>query len=194
MTDVEMQAKAAISHSEGAPHVNAEKTLEHSTKQWTGSINLALASTDENFSEIVFNQLCKSFNKSPFFYHCGMTMRVVDGEIKGFVDMNLNLIGNVAFQILHGGVAATLLDSIGGIVAMGEIYCQGKGELKDRIRQVARLATTDMRVDYLAPGRGTQFIATAEALRMGRKGCTMRMNLHNNESKLIATATASYVY
>lgn len=194
MTDVEMQAEAAISQSEGAPHVNAEKTLEHSTKQWTGSINLALASTDENFSEIVFNQLCKSFNKSPFFYHCGMTMRVVDGEIKGFVDMNLNLIGNVAFQILHGGVAATLLDSIGGIVAMGEIYCQGKGELKDRIRQVARLATTDMRVDYLAPGRGTQFIATAEALRMGRKGCTMRMNLHNNESKLIATATASYVY
>lgn len=194
MTDVEMQAKDTISQSEGAPHVNAEKTLEHSTKQWTGSINLALASTEENFSEIVFNQLCKSFNKSPFFYHCGMTMRVADGEIKGFVDMNLNLIGNVAFQILHGGVAATLLDSIGGIVAMGEIYCQGKGELKDRIRQVARLATTDMRVDYLAPGRGTQFVATAEALRMGRKGCTMRMNLHNNENKLIATATASYVY
>jgi uncharacterized protein (TIGR00369 family) len=194
MTDVEMQAKNTISQSEDAPHVNAEKTLEHSTKQWTGSINLALASTEENFSEIVFNQLCKSFNKSPFFYHCGMTMRVVDGEIKGFVDMNLNLIGNVAFQILHGGVAATLLDSIGGIVAMGEIYCQGKGELKDRIRQVARLATTDMRVDYLAPGRGTQFVATAEALRMGRKGCTMRMNLHNNENKLIATATASYVY
>jgi uncharacterized protein (TIGR00369 family) len=186
MTDVEMQAKNTISQSEDAPHVNAEKTLEHSTKQWTGSINLALASTEENFSEIVFNQLCKSFNKSPFFYHCGMTMRVVD--------MNLNLIGNVAFQILHGGVAATLLDSIGGIVAMGEIYCQGKGELKDRIRQVARLATTDMRVDYLAPGRGTQFVATAEALRMGRKGCTMRMNLHNNENKLIATATASYVY
>lgn len=194
MTDVEMQVVAAISQSEGAPHVNAEKTLEHSTKQWTGSINLALASTDENFSEIVFSQLCKSFNKSPFFYHCGMTMRVEDGEIKGFVDMNPNLIGNVAFQILHGGVAATLLDSIGGIVAMGEIYCRGKGELKDRIRQVSRLATTDMRVDYISPGRGTQFIATAEVLRLGRKGCTMRMNLHNNENKLIATAIASYVY
>lgn len=121
-------------------------------------------------------------------------MRVVDGEIKGFVDMDPSLIGNVAFQILHGGVAATLLDSIGGIVAMGEIYCHGKGELKDRIRQVARLATTDMRVDYLSPGRGTQFIATAETLRMGRKGCTMRMNLHNQDHKLIATATASYVY
>jgi uncharacterized protein (TIGR00369 family) len=194
MTDVDKQSEVNLNHPEQSSHVNLEKTAEQANKMWTGSINLAQASTEENFSEIVFNQLCKAFNKSPFFFHCGMTMRVVDGEIKGFVDMNPNLIGNVAFQILHGGVAATLLDSIGGIVAMGEIYCHGKGELKDRIRQVAHLATTDMRVDYLSPGRGTQFIATAEALRMGRKGCTMRMNLHNQEQRLIATATAAYVY
>jgi len=193
MTDIDKQSEANLKDSD-APKLNPENGTDHANKHWTGAINLALASTEENFSEIVFNQLCKVFNKSPFFHHCGMKMRVVDGEIKGFVDMDPSLIGNVAFQILHGGVAATLLDSIGGIVAMGEIYCHGKGELKDRIRQVARLATTDMRVDYLSPGRGTQFIATAETLRMGRKGCTMRMNLHNQEHKLIATATASYVY
>lgn len=194
MTDVGKPAKTDLNEAHGSSKVNADQASDHPNKQWTGAINLALASTEENFSEIVFNQLCKVFNKSPFFHHCGMTMRVVDGEIKGFVDMNAHLIGNVAFQILHGGVAATLLDSIGGIVAMGEIYCHGKGELKDRIRQVARLATTDMRVDYLSPGRGKHFIATAEALRMGRKGCTMRMSLHNDEGKLIAAATASYVY
>lgn len=193
MTDVNKHSEADLKAPEQTSAVGAEKSVE-TNRQWTGAINLALSSDDDNFSEIVFNQLCKSFNNSPFFRHCGMTMRVVDGEIKGFVDMNPNLIGNVAFQILHGGVAATLLDSIGGIVAMGEIYCHGKGELKDRIRQVARLATTDMRVDYLAPGRGKQFIATAEALRMGRKGCTMRMSLHNDDGKLIAAATASYVY
>ncbi len=193
MTDVNKHSEAELKTPEQISVAGAEKTVD-TNRQWTGAINLALSSDDDNFSEIVFNQLCKSFNNSPFFRHCGMTMRVADGEIKGFVDMNANLIGNVAFQILHGGVAATLLDSIGGIVAMGEIYCHGKGELKDRIRQVARLATTDLRVDYLAPGRGKQFIATAEALRMGRKGCTMRMSLHNDEGKLIAAATASYVY
>ncbi|MDE2420875.1 MAG: thioesterase family protein [Gammaproteobacteria bacterium] len=193
MTDIDKQSEANLKDSD-VQKVNPENGTDHANKHWTGAINLALASTEDNFSEIVFNQLCKVFNKSPFFHHCGMKMRVVDGEIKGFVDMDPSLIGNVAFQILHGGVAATLLDSIGGIVAMGEIYCHGKGELKDRIRQVARLATTDMRVDYLSPGRGTQFIATAETLRMGRKGCTMRMNLHNQDHKLIATATASYVY
>ena len=40
-------------------------------------------------------------------------MRVVDGHIEGYIEMQPNLIGNLAFQILHGGVAATLLDSIG---------------------------------------------------------------------------------
>ncbi|EXB13258.1 hypothetical protein J514_1436 [Acinetobacter sp. 1396970] len=49
-------------------------------------------------------------------------MRVVDGHIEGYVEMKPDLIGNLAFQVLHGGVAATLLDSIGGIVAMEHLY------------------------------------------------------------------------
>ncbi len=43
-----------------------------------------------------------------------------------------------------------------------------------------------MRVDYLAPGRGKYFIARAEVLRLGRKGCTMRMTMVNDEDKAIA--------
>ncbi len=193
MTDVDKQFKADLNDplNQSQP---AESDTDHQSKQWTGGINLSHPSDGEFPTELVFNQLCNVYNKSPFFHHCGMTMRVVDGKIQGFIEMNASLIGNVVFEILHGGVAATMLDSIGGIVAMAEIYRSGKGELADRIRQVTRLATTDMRVDYLAPGRGTQFIATAEVLRLGRKGCTMRMNLHNNESKLIATAIATYVY
>jgi glycine/D-amino acid oxidase-like deaminating enzyme len=49
-------------------------------------------------------------------------------------------------------------------------------------------------VPYIAPGRGRQFIGSAEVLRMGRKGCTTRMNMHNDEGKLIATGIASYAY
>lgn len=193
MTDVDKHTEVDLNDPANQSQ-SAESRTDQKTKQWTGSINLALASADVFPTEIIFSQLCNAYNKSPFFNHCGMAMRVVDGQIQGVIDMNNRLIGNVVYEILHGGVAATMLDSIGGIVAMAEIYRSGKGELADRIRQVTHLATTDMRVDYIAPGRGTQFIATAEALRMGRKGCTMRMNLHNNENKLIATAIASYVY
>ena len=105
------------------------------------------------------------------------------------------MIGNVAFQILHGGLAATVLDSVGGIVAMGELYKKAEPEtIADTIKKVSRLATVDMRVDYLAPGRGKYFIARAETLRLGRKGCTMRMTMVNDEDKAIATAIASYAY
>ena len=122
-------------------------------------------------------------------------MRVVDDQIEGYIEMQPELIGNVAFQILHGGVAATMLDSIGGVVAMEQLYRRATPEdLPDTIKKVSRLATVDMRVDYLAPGRGKYFIARAETLRLGRKGCTMRMTMVNDDDKPIATAIASYAF
>lgn len=163
-------------------------------KQWTGHIHLAQDS-EKGQMDTVRQQLCQAFNHSPFFAHTGMQMRVVEGQIEGFIAMQPNLIGNVAFQILHGGVAATLLDSIGGIVAMEALYARSAPEaLAETIKQVSRLATVDMRVDYLSPGRGEHFIARAEVLRLGRKGCTMRMNLVNDAHKTIATAIASYAF
>lgn len=158
---------------------------------WTGDIT----TTGVIKIDVVFQQLCRAFNTSPFFHHLNMKM-VLDGQdIKCIVDMDDSLIGNVAFQILHGGVAATLLDSIGGIVAMGELYKRAdKDHIADTVKKVTRLATVDMRIDYIAPGRGRQFIGSAEVLRMGRKGCTTRMNMHNDEGKLIATGIASYAY
>ena len=88
-----------------------------------------------------------------------------------------------------------LFRSVGGIVAMGELYKKAEPEtIAETIKKVSRLATVDMRVDYLAPGRGKYFIARAETLRLGRKGCTMRMTMVNDEDKAIATAIASYAY
>lgn len=165
--------------------------MHDSDKKWTGNIHLG-SKADIN---IVLEQLCQAFNSSPYFKHNEMVMRVVDGQIEAYIEMQPFLIGNAAFQILHGGVAATILDSIGGIVAMGELYKKAEAaELADTIKKVTRLATVDMRVDYLAAGRGKYFIARAETLRLGRKGCTMRMNLVNDEDKPIATAIASYVF
>lgn len=158
-------------------------------KSWTGNIDLG------SNKDVLFNKLCDAFNASPFYQYCGMQMRVVDGQIEAYVEMQKDLIGNVAFQILHGGVAATILDSIGGITAMGELYKKASPEdMQETSKKVSRLATVDMRVDYLAPGRGKYFTARAETLRLGRKGCTMRMTLINDEAKPIATAIASYAY
>ncbi|QIO09609.1 thioesterase family protein [Acinetobacter lanii] len=160
-------------------------------KKWTGNIQLG-SKVDLN---VVLNQLTQVFNTSPYLAHNNMQMRVVDGQIEGYIEMAPNLIGNISFQILHGGVAATLLDSIGGIVAMGELYSRAEpDQMADTLKKVSRLATVDLRIDYLAPGRGQYFIAKAETLRMGRKGCTMRMTMLNDEGKPIAAGIASYAF
>jgi uncharacterized protein (TIGR00369 family) len=171
--------------------VASGKFMTKIERNWTGNIHLG-AKVD---IDVVLNQLAHAFNSSPFFQHNGMSMRVIDQQIEAYVEMQDFMIGNMAFQILHGGLAATVLDSVGGIVAMAELYKKAVPEtLADTIKKVSRLATVDMRVDYLAPGRGQHFIARAETLRLGRKGCTMRMTMVNDEEKPIATAIASYAF
>lgn len=156
---------------------------------WTGNINFHV------HIEEILAQLVDIFNQSPYFKHSGMTMRLVDQQIEAYIPMQDFMVGNRNFHILHGGATATVLDSIGGLVAMAELYKRANAEtIEHAAKQVSRLATMDMRVDYLAPGHGEYFIARAEALRMGKKTCTMRMNLVNNQEKLIATAIASYSY
>ena len=165
--------------------------LNDQQQQWTGHI------TAENQSDInmILEQLCIAFNSSPFYTHNNLKMRVVDGQIEGYVEMDAHLIGNVKFQILHGGVSATILDSMGGVVAMSELYRRSTPEtFEETTKKVGKLATLDLRVDYLAPGRGQYFIAKAQVVRLGRKSCLMRMDLHNDQGIHIATGTASYVY
>ena len=162
------------------------------TKQplWTGHLKIDAQTEVES----VLQQLCETFNGSPFFQHNRMSMRVIENQIEGYVEMQPFLVGNVAYQILHGGVAATLLDSVGGVCAMAELYKRMTYQTEDVLHKMSRLATLDLRIDYLIAGKGAYFRAKAEVLRMGKKSCTMRMNLFNSEQILIATAIASYVY
>ncbi len=165
--------------------------MSNTDKTWTGNLLLH----EHHDSDQMVEQLCAAFNQAPFFQHVGMQMRVRQGQIEGYFEMQPYLIGNKAFQILHGGVAATFLDSVGGVIAMAEVYHRRHVEdLHETSKKISRLATVDMRVDYLAPGRGQYFIARGKILRFGRKGCTVRMTMVNDEEKAIATAIASYAY
>lgn len=144
--------------------------------------------------EVAGAQLVAAFNKTPYLTFNQMEMRFEDDTIRCYLDARRELVGNTHFNILHGGVAATMLDSIAGIVAMLELYRRDQGTLSEQHKKMARLATVDLRVDYLAPGRGKQYIASAEVIRMGRKGCTMRMEMVNDEGKSIAMGIATFAY
>lgn len=136
------------------------------------------------------------FNNIPFNRVIGLHLTEISLEtVKAEFGMKPELIGNMTQQILHGGVIATVLDAVGGALAMSATYAALKGLSKEeRMARMFRLATLDMRVDYLQPGRGTQFVASASVLRVGKKVCVTRMELHNEEQTLIAAATATYMY
>jgi len=87
-----------------------------------------------------------------------------------------------------------LLDVAGGMIVaascIDELEDFSPSYLKERF---SRLGTIDLRVDYLRPGRGNEFIATAHIIRAGSKVAVARMELHNEEGTHIAFGTGTYL-
>ena len=89
----------------------------------------------------------------------------VDGStITACLDNRPGLMGNELTGILHGGVVASMIDSVGGFVA-GKAARLRLEELGEAVERIQKIATVDMRVDYLSPGRGDYFIVTGSALK-----------------------------
>jgi uncharacterized protein (TIGR00369 family) len=108
--------------------------------------------------------------------------------------MRPELVGHFLYGRLHGGVISATLDAMGGfalMVAIGEKHAQESAE--QVMHRFARLGTIDLRVDYLRPGLGQHFTATAEVTRLGGRIGSTQMRLLNDEQVLIATAAAAYV-
>lgn len=104
------------------------------------------------------------------------------------------LVGNAAQKILHGGVIASVLDVAAGLVCVNHALTRQDMISEEELRQrLSRMGTIDLRVDYLRPGRGDTFIASAQLLRAGNKVAVARVDLHNQDQLYIATATASYL-
>lgn len=104
------------------------------------------------------------------------------------------LIGNPIHKILHGGVTASALDLAGGTVAAANIIEQLDEITPQTIASsLGKLSTIDLRTDYLRPGRGEHFIATAHIIRSGSKVAVARMELHNEQGEHIAFGTGTYM-
>ncbi len=104
-----------------------------------------------------------------------------------------DFVGNLIFRTLHGGVIAAVLDTVGGGAVFLHVYKKVKGKPREtQVNKISKNATVDLRVDYLRPGVGEEFTATAWILRAGNKFAVTRMELHNNEDILIAVGTGTY--
>ena len=88
--------------------------------------------------------------------------------------------GNLVYHTLHGGIVASMLDAAGGHAVWLKAIEQSKGQLLEkRAKRVAWIGSIDMRVNYLRPGKGEMFKATASILRMGNKVAVTRITLPN---------------
>ncbi len=108
--------------------------------------------------------------------------------------MRPELIGHYLHGRLHGGVIASVLDVAGGLAVMMGIAAFHRGDTTQQIlERFSRLATIDLRVDYLRQGIGREFTAEAEVVRLGRRVAVCSMRLTNDQHSLIATGNASYI-
>ena len=64
---------------------------------------------------------------------------------------------------MHGGVTASVLDSIGSLVAVAHFISYEKNLTTEYLKnRISHMGTIDLRVDYLLPGRGSLFTATGK--------------------------------
>jgi uncharacterized protein (TIGR00369 family) len=129
-------------------------------------------------------------NHIAFNKHLGLKVESFDlAAPKLRFDMRPELVGNPARQILHGGVISATLDVAGGFAIMLALAADMTGIPTT----FPNMGTIDLRVDYLRPGRGKYFVATARIVRKGKRIAVTHMELHNDTGELIATGGAAYV-
>ncbi|MBD1370942.1 PaaI family thioesterase [Hazenella sp. IB182357] len=84
------------------------------------------------------------------------------------------------YQILHGGVTATFIDT-----AMGSTVFQDMGD-------DTRVVTLDMSVNFLAPGENGWLDAETEIIKKGKTVLVMETKVNDERQRLIASASATF--
>ncbi len=108
-----------------------------------------------------------------------------DGYAKMLFPYSENYVGDPRSMRLHGGYIATALDSVGGAAAMTQLKSD-----KDK------MATVDMRIDYLLPGKPEAIVAEGEISRKGNRIIVTEMKVYHekNPDKILAVGKAVYHY
>lgn len=116
------------------------------------------------------------------------------GDVRVRIEMKPELVGHYGYGRLHGGVISALLDPTGALAIMVAMAERHPAETTEQFMQrFARMATIDLRIDYLRQGIGRHFIASAEVTRLGGRVSSTQMRLVNDEGVLIATGAAAYI-
>lgn len=113
-------------------------------------------------------------------------LKVVDagpGQASVLLPYDDKLVGNPETGVLHGGCITTLIDVACGAAVM----------LK--LTRLVRIATLDLRIDYLRPARpGQDVVAHADCYKLTRNVAFVRaLASHGDASDPIASAQGTFI-
>jgi uncharacterized protein (TIGR00369 family) len=150
---------------------------------------------NEEVTKNTFAIIRKAYEQAPFNRLLGFRLDHVDAQ-EGQISFvaKPELIGNFHRGILHGGVISAVIDTAGGLAACASVLARIKDLQPDEAtHRMARMGTIDMRVDYLRPGKGTEFRCVGTVMRTGQKVAVTRMELFDQEDTLVAVGTGAYL-
>ena len=133
-------------------------------------------------------------NKVPF-HSLVLEPKFLLEEDKVFIKINKkeNLIGNYKYEMLHGGVIASIMDITGGAIVSIGLIKKAIDEPEEQIKEkIFKIGTIDLRVDFLRPAQGKQFLATGHILRIGNRIAAVHTFLYDEQNILISSGAATY--
>lgn len=108
----------------------------------------------------------------PFNAFVGLELVEIErGRARARIPFRPELIGDPTRPALHGGVISMLADTVGG-AAVFSVTDPGD-----------RVATIDLRVDYLLPGRQADLLAEAVVIRVGNRVGVASVRVWQPETK-----------
>lgn len=88
-------------------------------------------------------------------------------------------------DVVHGGVISSLIDSVAG----GAVRTlREESEIRQRPH-----ATSDLHVSYLAPARGTELVAEARVVKMGRTAAFTQVEVRDDSGRVVALGLVTFV-
>jgi len=109
-------------------------------------------------------------------------LELEDGFVKVSVPYRKEVVGDIRLNRWHGGIIATIMDSVGGITGWTHFTSNND-----------KLATIDIRVDYLKAAQASTIIVTGEIVRLGNRIMVTKMKAYQNE-ELISEGKAVYSF
>ena len=120
-------------------------------------------------------------NDIPIHKYFGLKVNTIEKDfIRVKVPFRKDLVGDIRTNHWHGGIIATILDSVGGAIGIANF-----DSAEDK------LSTIDLRVDYLRFADGKDLIFEGKLVRMGNRIMVTKMKALQ-ENILIAEGKGVY--